>query len=41
MEPIIGFEFLQSIIADYLDTVRIFVTGYADMNAVIDSVNMG
>ena len=41
MEPMTGVEFLKSIIADYPDPVRILVTGYADMNAVIDSINMG
>ena len=38
---IIIIEFLKSILSDYPDPVRILVTGYADMNAVIDSINMG
>ncbi len=38
MEPMTGVEFLQSIFADYLDPVRILVSGYADMNAVIDPI---
>lgn len=41
MEPMTGVEFLKSILSDYPDPVRILVTGYADMNAVIDSINMG
>ena len=40
MEPMTGVEFLKSIIADYLDPVSILVKGYADMNAVIGSINM-
>ena len=40
MEPMTGVEFLKSILSDYPDPVRILVTGYADMNAVIDSINM-
>ena len=41
MDPMTGVEFLKSIISNYPDPVRILVTGYADMGAVIDSINMG
>jgi response regulator RpfG family c-di-GMP phosphodiesterase len=36
-----GVEFLQSIIPLYPDAIRILLTGYADMSAVIDAINKG
>lgn len=36
-----GVEFLQSIIPDYPDPIRILVTGYSDIKAVIDAINKG
>lgn len=36
-----GIEFLEKVIEKYPDPVRILLTGYADMNAVIDAVNKG
>lgn len=41
MPEMTGVEFLESIIDDYPDSVRILLTGYADMGAVIDAVNKG
>ena len=41
MPKMTGVEFLESILADYPDPIRILLTGYADMNAVIDAVNKG
>ena len=36
-----GVEFPQSIIPLYPDPIRILLTGYADMSAVIDAINKG
>lgn len=36
-----GIEFLENVIEKYPDPMRILLTGYADMNAVIDAVNKG
>lgn len=36
-----GIEFLESIIPQYPDPIRILLTGYADINAVIDAINKG
>lgn len=36
-----GIEFLESIIPDFPDPIRILLTGYADINAVIDAINKG
>jgi response regulator RpfG family c-di-GMP phosphodiesterase len=36
-----GVEFLQSIIPLYPDPIRILLTGYADIFAVIDAINKG
>ncbi len=36
-----GVEFLESILDTFPDPIRILLTGYADMNAVIDAVNKG
>lgn len=41
MPEMTGVEFLESIIAEYPDPMRILLTGYADINAVIDAVNKG
>ena len=37
----LGTEFLASIIDQYPDCIRILLTGYADINAVIDAINQG
>jgi DNA-binding NtrC family response regulator len=36
-----GVEFLQSIIDNYPDAIRIMVTGFSDIEAVIDAINKG
>jgi response regulator RpfG family c-di-GMP phosphodiesterase len=36
-----GVEFLASIVDKYSDTIRILLTGYSDIQAVIDAVNKG
>lgn len=36
-----GIEFLESIIPFYPEPIRILLTGYADINAVIDAINKG
>ncbi|MBS9522884.1 response regulator [Litoribacter ruber] len=36
-----GVEFLESIIPDYPDPMRILLTGYTDIQAVIDAINKG
>jgi response regulator RpfG family c-di-GMP phosphodiesterase len=36
-----GVEFLQSIIPIYPEPIRILLTGYADMSAVVDAINKG
>ena len=36
-----GSEFLQSIIEEHPDAIRMLLTGYADLNACIDAVNKG
>ncbi len=41
MPEMTGIEFLQSIMDKYPDPVRILLTGYADINAVIEAVNKG
>ena len=37
----VALEFLESILEEFPDPIRILLTGYADMNAVIDAVNKG
>ena len=37
----VGSEFLQSIIEEHPHTIRMLLTGYADLNACIDAVNKG
>lgn len=41
MPQITGVEFLETIIGEFPDPIRILLTGYADMNAVIDAINKG
>ncbi|MCO6500590.1 MAG: response regulator [Vicingus serpentipes] len=41
MPEMTGVEFLASIITDYPDPIRMLMTGYSDINAVIDAVNKG
>ncbi|MDN3669923.1 response regulator [Echinicola jeungdonensis] len=36
-----GVDFLESIIPDYPDPIRILLTGYTDIQAVIDAINKG
>ncbi len=41
MPEMTGVEFLQSIIEAHPNPIRILVTGYSDIDAVIDAVNKG
>lgn len=41
MPKMTGVEFLEKVILIYPDPMRILLTGYADMNAVVDAVNKG
>lgn len=41
MPEMTGVEFLEKVIEKYPDPVRVLLTGYADMTAVIDAVNKG
>lgn len=41
MPVMTGVEFFQSILSDYPDPIRILLTGYADISAVIDAINKG
>ncbi len=41
MPNMTGVEFLESILDVHPDPIRVLLTGYADMNAVIDAVNKG
>lgn len=36
-----GVEFLESIIIEYPDAIRMLITGYTDINTVIESINKG
>src|ERR1700754_5062785 len=36
-----GIEFLESILQIYPDTIRILLTGFSDINAVMDAINRG
>lgn len=36
-----GIEFLESILPFYPDTIRILLTGFSDVNAVMDAINRG
>ena len=41
MPDMTGVEFLVEVLKAYSDPVRILLTGYTDINAVIDAVNKG
>ncbi|MEI6508439.1 MAG: response regulator [Bacteroidota bacterium] len=41
MPNMTGVEFLESIIEKHPNPIRMLLTGYADLNAVIDAVNKG
>ena len=41
MPGMTGIEFLESILAVFPDTIRILLTGFSDMNAVMDAINRG
>lgn len=41
MPDVTGVEFLESVIADYPNTIRIFLTGYDDINAAVNAINKG
>lgn len=41
MPGMTGVEFLENILEKHPDPMRILLTGYADLNAVIDAVNKG
>jgi DNA-binding NtrC family response regulator len=41
MPGMTGVEFLASIVKDYPEPIRMLLTGYADIQAVIDAINKG
>lgn len=41
MPEMTGVEFLEKVLEKYIDPMRILLTGYADMGAVVDAVNKG
>ena len=41
MTNVTGIEFLEKVLDKFPEPMRILLTGYADMNAVIDAVNKG
>jgi response regulator RpfG family c-di-GMP phosphodiesterase len=41
MPEMTGVEFLESIIPQYPEPIRILLTGYTDIQAVIDAINKG
>jgi FixJ family two-component response regulator len=41
MPKITGIEFFESILATHPEPIRILITGYTDINAVIDAINRG
>jgi len=41
MPAMTGVEFLEKVIPLYPDPIRLLLTGYADMNAVVDAINKG
>lgn len=41
MPNMTGIEFLEKILGEFPDPMRILLTGYADLNAVIEAVNKG
>jgi len=36
-----GVQFLESIVGEYPDAIRILITGFSDIQAVIDAINRG
>lgn len=41
MPKMTGIEFFEKIQSDFPDPIRILITGYTDINAVIDAINRG
>src|SRR3982751_2399370 len=41
MPKMTGIEFFESILSTFPDPIRILITGYTDINAVIDAINRG
>lgn len=41
MPKMTGIEFFQSILETHPEPIRILITGYTDINAVIDAINVG
>lgn len=41
MPGVTGVEFLESIIPDFPNPIRILLTGYTDIEAVVDAINKG
>lgn len=41
MPKMTGIEFFQSILTTHPNPIRILITGYTDINAVIDAINIG
>ncbi len=41
MPEMTGVEFLEKVLVKYPDPMRVLLTGYADMSAVVDAVNKG
>jgi response regulator RpfG family c-di-GMP phosphodiesterase len=41
MPQMTGIEFFSSILGEYPDPIRMLLTGYADIQAVIDAINLG
>lgn len=41
MPNVTGIEFLEKVLEKFPNPIRILLTGYSDMNAVIDAVNKG
>lgn len=41
MPEMTGIQFLQSILEKHKEPIRILLTGYSDINAVIDAINKG
>ncbi len=41
MPEMTGVEFLEKVLEKYPDPIRVLLTGYADMGAVVDAVNKG
>ncbi|MES2376410.1 MAG: response regulator [Bacteroidota bacterium] len=41
MPGMTGVEFLEKVIPQFPDPIRLLLTGYADMGAVVDAVNKG